>query len=380
MQMRKFLNPLLLCLLLLAGLPVASQQALERQSFLLTFIPNIQFAPIYVTIAEGHFAEIGLDVTLEYLNEPDVVDLIAAGQAQFGVVSGEQVILSVAQQRPILYVYEWFQKFPVGVVVPADSDIQTPADLAGLRVGVPGRFGASYSGLVALLRANGMSESDVDLREIGFAAPEVFCLGQVDAATIYITNEPLQIRNLAEAGDCGEITEVRVLPISDYSSLISNGIITNQALVENNPERVQGFVTAFDAGLRSTINNPARAYLLSRQFVETLPLSADFEASLTALADAQDEFLVTAPDAAALAENRETMLETLRQEFDSATLLQFEVLLESIKLWETDEYGLSDPESWAVMQETLLALDKLANPIALENAFSNEFAPQGAAE
>lgn len=378
--MRKLLNPLLLSLLLLAGLPVVGQQSLERQSFLLTFIPNIQFAPIYVTIAEEHFAEIGLDVTLEYLNEPDVVDLIAAGQAQFGIVSGEQVILSVAQQRPILYVYEWFQKFPVGVVVSADSDIQTPADLAGRRVGLPGRFGASYSGLVALLRANGMSESDVDLREIGFAAPEVFCLGQVDAATIYITNEPLQIRNLAESGDCGEVTGVRVLPISDYSSLVSNGIITNRALAENNPERVQGFVAAFDAGLRATIQNPARAYLLSKQFVETLPLSADFEASLTALANAQEEFLATAPDAAAIAESRETMLETLRQEFDSATLLQFEVLLESIKLWETEEYGFSDPESWAVMQETLLALGKLANPVVLENAFSNEFAPESAAE
>ena len=54
--------------------------------------------------------------------------------------------------------------------------------LPGMTVGIPGRFGASYSGLTTLLESAGLTEADIELNEIGFNAPEVFCLGAVDAA------------------------------------------------------------------------------------------------------------------------------------------------------------------------------------------------------
>ena len=60
--------------------------------------------------------------TMQYGDEPDGVDLIAADQLQFGFISGEQVIQARAKDRPVVFVYEWFQKYPVGIVVPADSD------------------------------------------------------------------------------------------------------------------------------------------------------------------------------------------------------------------------------------------------------------------
>lgn len=365
-------KPVLLILLLLAGMiPGVSAQSSE-QTFFLTFIPNIQFAPLYVGIEKGYFADAGVNFTLQYGDEPDGVNLIAADQMKFGVISGEQVIQARAGERPVVFVYEWFQQFPVGVVVAEDSDIQSVADLAGHKVGIPGLFGASYSGVVALLQANGMSESDVMLESIGFNAPEVFCMGAVEAAVVYINNEPLQIQERAEAGDCGSVTGVRVFPVSDDADIVSNGLVTNEATIANDPQLVQSVVGAFDQALRDTINNPAEAYLLSGVHVEGL-LTDELTAALEAESAQQAEFLATEPDRAVVAESRAAMRERLGEQFEDDVLLQFDVLLNTIELWDADELGLTTPESWETTQDVLVTMGFLSGPTDLTGAYTNEF-------
>lgn len=355
---------------------VSAQAQTNVQKFLLTFIPNVQFSPVYVSIAQGYFADIGLEIQLEYLNEPDVLDLVAAGQEQFGMVSGEQVILAASRGRPITYVYEWFQQYPVGIVVVSDSGYETVDDLQGLRVGIPGRFGASYSGLLTLLGAYGLSESDIQLEEIGFNAPEVFCLGALDATVVYINNEPIQINNRAALGECDGIESVDVIPVSSVADLVSNGIITNRELVEQSPEYVAQFVAAFDAGLRYTIQNPARAYLDSAEFVENLPLDDEFRAILEVMADEQDQFLASNPDTDAIADSRQQMYEELHSRFDGELLLQFDVLMASILLWDAEQPGFSELESWEAMQAILLEQGAITSTIEdLSVLFTNKFLP-----
>ncbi len=357
---------------------VSAQQdaELEEFPFLTTFIPNIQFAPIYVAAGKGYFAAAGLTPAIEYLDEPLVVDLVATNPRAVGIVSGEQVIVSRAQaDRPVVYVYAWWQQYPVGIVVAENSDIQSISDLAGRRVGIPGRFGASYSGLTTLLMANDMTEADIQLEAIGFNAPEVFCAGAVEAAVVYLNNEPLQIASRAAAGDCGDVTGVRVFPVSAVANLISNGLIANSAAINDDPDFVQEIVLAYDQALRDVINNPARAYLLSVPFVETLPFDASIEVALTAAAEAQEAFLLTAPDRAAIAASRAEMRLALTELLPPDALLQFDVLLASIELWDADQPGFSDPQAWSAMQDTLLALEVLPQAIDLTPLYTNEFVP-----
>ena len=372
-----FKRILLLFTMLLLLLPVASaQDELEEQRFLLTFIPNIQFSPVYVAQAKGYVAEAGYELTVEYLNEPDVIDLIAAGQANFGIVSGEQVILAVSQERPVIFIYEWFQQYPVGIVVDADSDIESATDLTDKKVGLPGRFGATYSGLTTLLLASGMTETDVALEEIGFNAPDVFCLGALDASVIYTNNEPLQIRNRAQQGDCGDINDVRVISIAEITDLVANGLITSQDVAENDPEQVQAMVNAFDMALNDIINNPAEAYLLSIDYVENLPLSDEFRAALETLSEEQNTFLADEPDMDAIVASRVAMLETLREDFSADELIQFEVLLASIDLWSAEQIGFTDATSWEIMQDTLIEMGFLEDVIDLESVYTNIYLPE----
>jgi len=96
------------------------------------YIANIQFAPIYVAMERGYFKDAGIDIKLEpSFNETDGLTRIGVNQLQFGLISGDQVLLARAKRAPVVYVFRWYQRFPVGVVVPADSTINKPEDLAG---------------------------------------------------------------------------------------------------------------------------------------------------------------------------------------------------------------------------------------------------------
>jgi len=352
----------------------SAQAPLVAERILLTFVPNVQFAPFYVGIEAGFFADSGFDVTLEHLQEPEVLDLVAVGQANFGIVSGEQVILARSRGRDVTYIFEWFQQYPVALAHSDALDLSDLQQLRGLKVGIPGRFGASYSGLTTLLSSAGLTETDIEVQEIGFNAAEVLCLGAVDAAMVYANNEPLQIRSLAAAGDCGEITGVEVVTVASQVDLVSNGLIVNRSLLEAAPESAARMASAFKAALQSAINNPASAYLASLKYVDTLPSDESLVAELEAAAERQSEFLAANPDRVAVAESRSELLRRLRERFDAVLLTQFQVLLHTIELWDADQLGVSDLASWEAMRDTLALMGFLGDDLGdLSDAFSNEY-------
>ncbi len=365
-----------LCLVGFGGAIRAQDDTAQNINFYLTFVPNVQFSPMYVALDGGHFAERGLDVTTEYIDEPVLVDLIAAGEVQFGMVSGEQVLMARAGGRPVVYVYEWFQKYPVGIVVPDTVAAETVDELRGLRVGIPGRFGANYSGLIALLAANDMDERDIQLEPIGYVAPDVLCAGQIDVSVIYVNNEPLQIQQRADLGQCDDVTEVRVLRVADEANMVSNGVVTSEALIESDPDLVRAALAAFDDGLRQTIQNPALAYLVSLDYVENLPISDDLRDALQEAATEQARFLEEEqPDREAIAASRETLLESLAAEFEPELLLQFRVLLATIELWDGDRLGANNAEGWQLTLDVLEMMGGLPGAVDLTDAYTDDYLP-----
>ncbi len=364
----------LLLVVALTSIGVSAQDVVD-QTFFMTFVPNIQFAPIYVALEKGYFAEQGINLTIEHGDEPVGLDLIAANQRQFGLISGEEVIKARANGRPVVSVYEWFQQYPVGIVAAAGTGIESVVDLQGRKVGIPGRFGASYNGLIALLSAAGLSEGDIQLDAIGFNAPDVFCLGAVEAAVVYINNEPLQIQNRIDEGECGSYNGIEVFPVAAAADIVSNGLVTNEETIANNPDLVRAMVSAFDAGLRDAIDNPAEAYLLSAKYVDNLIPSDLFQDVLEIAAGDQSEFLGSAPNRDAITASRAELLDTLNGQFEAGDLLQFRVLLNTIDLWDADQLGYSEITSWEVTQETLLTMGFIEESIDLSTAYTNDFVP-----
>ena len=303
--------------------PPQDEPLLKPTRLTLGYIPNIQFAPIYVTIEKGYFEDAGFDVELEYGNEADAVALVGAEEQTFVIASGEQVLLARAQGLPVVYVGAWYQDYPVGVVAFNETQIIEPEDLKDATIGIPGLYGASYIGFKTLLKAGDLTENDVTLLSIGFNQVEALVGEQVDVSVVYLANEPVMLRSQGY--------KVDVIRVADYLQLVANGLVTNETTIQNNPEQVSSFIEALLKGIADTIENPDEAYEISKKFVENL------------------------------AEADETV--------------QREVLDESIKLWKTQHLGFSEPSGWVNMQQVLLSMGLLEEELDLSEAFTNDLLP-----
>lgn len=313
--------------LLLFGLVAC--QASESSSGIrlpMGFIPNIQFAPFYVALERGYFSEEGIELEFDYSFETDGVKLVGAGELPFSLVSGEQVLLARAQELPVVYVMAWWQDYPIAVAAPVGSGIETPQDLAGIQIGIPGTFGASYVGLRALLHSAGLTEEDITLDSIGFNQVESLISGRQQAVVVYVNNEPLQLNASG--------SPVNVIRVADYVDLASNGLLASESILAEDPDMVRGMIRATLRGIRDTIEDPEAAFEISKQYIE----------GLDQLSPADQD-------------------------------LQRAVLAESIKFWKTDRPGYSDPQAWENMQTVLLEMGLLAKPMDLAAAFTNEFLP-----
>lgn len=289
------------------------------------FVANVQFAPWYVAVERGYFADEGIELEFDYGDfDTKGVQLVAAGWTPFAIASGDQVLRARAQGMPVRTFVNWWQRFPVAVVTLQESGIQTPADLAGRKVGIPETFGAaSYIGWRALTTATGLNPEAVDLEVIGYAALENLTVGRVEAAVVYANNEPVQLDQRGY--------ETNLIPVADYAPIVSNGVIASEEVLENDPELVRAFARAFLRGLEDTLNDPDAAFEICKEYVEGLEENAE---------------------------------------------VQRAVLEASLAYWGGDPLGRSEPEAWENTVEVMEGADLLEGEVDPAQAFTNEFLPQ----
>jgi NitT/TauT family transport system substrate-binding protein len=303
----------------------ATEVELDQIRLTMSFRPDVQFAPMYVAVSQGYAAEERLDIEFNHMPETEAVQLVGVNELPFAIVSGEQVLLARAQGLPVVYVMAWWQDYPVAVAASVEAGITEPQDLAGKRIGIPGLFGASYIGFRALIDSAGLSEEDLTLDSIGYTQVEALSQGLDQAVVVYANNEPVQLEKLG--------VPVDVIRVADHVRLASNGLITNEELLREDPELVRRMVRTLLKGLERTLEEPELAFEVSKEYVEGL-----------AQADRD---------------------------------VQLEILTRSLDFWKADPLGYSDPQSWINMQEVLITMDLLEEPIDLSGAYTNEYLPGG---
>jgi NitT/TauT family transport system substrate-binding protein len=324
-RIKVFLAVGIVLLLALGASCSAEEQnaTLETIRLPMGFIPNVQFAPWYVAVERGYFAEEGIEIEFDYSFETQGVQLVAAGELPFAVASGDQVILARAQGLPVVYITEWWQRFPVAVASLQEMGIDTPADLEGHTVGVPELFGASYIGWQALVNASGLDSSQVDLETIGYSQVASLSEGQVDAAVVYANNEPILMANAH--------IPTNVIAVADFVDIVSNGIVTSEKVISEREELVRKFVRAFLRGLSDTLADPEAAFEISTEYVEGLTENADLGKA---------------------------------------------VLYASLPYWQADALGRSEATTWDQSQKAMQDAGLLKETVPVESLFTNEFLTQ----
>jgi NitT/TauT family transport system substrate-binding protein len=306
-------------------------QPLQEITMAMAYIPTVQFAHFYVADKKGYYVEEGINVTFDYNFETDVVQRVAQGTGQFGLASGDSVLLARAQGLPIVTIATNSQTFPVVFFSKAEQNITTPEDLKGKTVGIPGRFGASYIGLLALLYANNIQENELNIQEIGFTQAAAVSEDKVQVAAGYGNNEPIQ---LDQQG-----IKHNTIRVADSFPLASDGIVTNESIIQSNPELARGFVRATLRGMQDVIANPDEGFTISLEYVTELAAA------------------------------------------DPATQdLQRKVLTETMTYWQSDlteqaGLGAIDQASWEATATFLRDSKLLRNEVDLSTAFTTEFLP-----
>ena len=304
-----------------AAAPPPTTAPLTPVTLVMGYVPNVQYAPFYVAEEKGYFAQEGIQVNYNWGFDFDGVKLVGANQADFAIVTGDQILQARAQDVPIVYIGNWYNAFPISVVSLAEKNIKTPQDLVGKKVGLPGLFGASYTAWRALLFASNLKEQDMQTQAIGFTQVPALMQGTVDAAVAYANNEPVQLQLVGK--------NVNTINTWEYAKLVGNGVATNEATLKDRPQVARGFVRALMRGIQDTVNNPDEALQIA---IKRVP-------------EAGGDNLATSKA----------------------------VLNASLPLWKNTRLGETRLADWQAMEKFMREADFIPTEVDVNKAFTNDY-------
>lgn len=225
---------------------------LDEVTVRLKWLHQAQFAGHYVADQKGFYEENGMKtILLPFDYEHFPITEVVSGKAQFGVTGADELLIARSEGKRVVALATIYQKNPVVAYALKGSGISTPQDFVGKRVGMEKGVNVEYV-IRAMLAVEGVNyDTKVIEVPIGYDAKPLIN-GEVDIATGYIINEPIQAQ---EAG-----FEVTIINPSDYAvNIYADVIFTTEQMIEDNPELVSRFITATLKGWEYALRFPEEA-------------------------------------------------------------------------------------------------------------------------
>ncbi len=220
----------------------------------LKWVPQAQFAGYFVALEKGYYEEEGLDVTI-LPGGPDIVpeQQVANGTAQIGVNWVASLLPHQAEGMPLVQIAQIYQKSGLLLVTKKDSGIQSPADLAGKKVG--NWMGGNEFEILALFdKYNFDPNSDLQFVKQGFTMDQ-FLSGELDAASAMTYNE---YHVVLEQGV--PESDLSVIDMNDEGvAMLEDNLFANSEWLADNKEVAAKFVRASIKGWQDAINDPEGA-------------------------------------------------------------------------------------------------------------------------
>jgi NitT/TauT family transport system substrate-binding protein len=235
------------------GASVAVPRGSVPVKFQLNWMGGGVNAGFEVALQKGYYADEGLDVTIVQGNgSANTAQLVAAGNADIAYADAAAVMSLVAKGAKMQVLSTVYQSSPSEVTALTSSGIRSMSGLRGRRVGVPSG-GSQNAILPLLLKANGLTEHDVDLVDLPATSmvPALLrhqvdaILGSTDAYAIQIARQ--------------HVKTVNFLFATHGAPNISTSVFANSRYAAAHQETVRKFVAASLRGWSTALDDPDEA-------------------------------------------------------------------------------------------------------------------------
>jgi NitT/TauT family transport system substrate-binding protein len=227
--------------------PFASQAA---ESLKIGTVVWAGYGPFYVADKKGLFKPHGLDVELQFFNDPALIPTAMASRAlDGGMLTYDQVVASAAKglKHRVVMPIDFSNG---GDAIVADASIDSVTDFKGKQVGYnplsPSDFLLAYA-----LQQNGMSEKDiVPVNMTPEAIPGAMASGSLPVGVTY---EP----NVSQILGVGDGSKFKVVFSSkDAPGLITDVLVFDEAVIARKPAAIKALIQGYLDGLAYMQQNP----------------------------------------------------------------------------------------------------------------------------
>jgi NitT/TauT family transport system substrate-binding protein len=211
----------------------------------LNWYPESEHGGLYQALAEGNYAEAGLDVTIQPGGRATPIGPeLELGRSQFAIANADDVILFRQQGIDCVAVMAAMQNHPRCILVRADSGVESFEDLAGKTF--QRQAGRAF---VEFMRSKGLLEG---VQEVPYHGSVASLVGDPDIVIqAYSCAEPLLAQQQG--------VEVKTLMVSDLGfNPYSSVLVTTGSLIEEQPELVRRFVEVTRQGWRDYLTDASR--------------------------------------------------------------------------------------------------------------------------
>ncbi len=245
------ISVILLILFMASCAPQEVKGPSDEVTVQLKWIHQAQFAGLYVAQDKGYYADENINVKfIEGGPGIDLVEPLINGQADFSILSPEELILKRSEGLPIVAIATTYRRSPVIFVSMADSGIIRPGDFIGKTVSLLGQAEAEIQ-FYAMMKKLELDISKVKLIKYNIDYTE-FYNGDADVIYLYINAGLIKMQqkeyklNLIWPGDYG---------VEFYSDLL----VTNENMISQNPDLVTRFLRATLKGWEDAIGDSESA-------------------------------------------------------------------------------------------------------------------------
>jgi putative hydroxymethylpyrimidine transport system substrate-binding protein len=271
--MKKWGMTIIASVLVLSMLVACSDQQKKDVKVILDWYPNAVHSFFYQALENGYFTEEGLDVSFEPPAETnDPLKLVAAGKVPFAVSYQNQIVTARSEKLPVVSVAAIVRKPLTQLMVSEASGITRPKDLEGRKIGYSS-IELYRTFVETMVKNDGGDPKKVEFIDIGWDLIPAMINKRVDGIMGGFINHEKPI--LADKGMNIRIIEGVKYGLVDYYELV---LVTNEKMLEEDRETVEGFVRAMRKGYADMVTNPQKSLdlLLTKQRKE-FPLKADIE-------------------------------------------------------------------------------------------------------